>query len=146
MPFRVLETFRLIDRFVVPFHSIDMLRHVNHAEYIVWAESIRARYMAEVLETDITGRLGGIIAKLTVDYERQLGYLEPVAVGCRISRFGTKSFDVLHEVWGERSGARAATILGTMVAFDYEANTSIAVPPEWRERAAAFDVSGDRAT
>ena len=116
-----------------------MLRHVNHAEYVVWAESVRARYMAEVLRTDITGRYGGIIAKLVVDYERQVGYLEPVAVGCRISRFGTKSFDVLHEVWNEKSGERAATILATMVAFDYQANVSIAVPDEWRERAAAFD-------
>lgn len=135
----MLENFRLIDRFVVPFHSIDMLRHVNHAEYVVWAESIRARYMAEVLRTDIAGRYGGIIAKLTVDYERQAGYLEPIAVGCRISRFGTKSFDVLHEVWSERSGERVATILGTMVAFDYAENVSIPVPAEWRERAAAFD-------
>jgi acyl-CoA thioester hydrolase len=139
MPFCVLETFRLIDRFVVPFHSIDMLRHVNHAEYVVWAESVRARYMAEVLETDITGLFGGIIAKLVVDYERQLEYLEPVAVGCRVSRFGTKSFDMLHEVWSERSGKRAATIVGTMVAFDYAANTSIVIPAQWRERVAAFE-------
>jgi acyl-CoA thioester hydrolase len=135
----VLEQFRLIDRFVVPFHSIDMLRHVNHAEYVVWAETIRARYISEVLRTDLTGRHGGIIAKLAVDYERQVGYLEPVAIGCRISRFGNKSFDVLHEVWSERAGARAATLLATMVAFDYEANASVPVPPEWRERVAAFE-------
>ncbi len=135
----MLEDFQLIDRFVVPFHAVDMLRHVNHAQYVVWAESARARYLAEVLKTDITGRFGGIIAKLVADYERQLAYRDPVAVGCRITRFGTKSFEMLHEIWNERTNERAATIVGTMVAFDYEANRSIPVPAEWRERAAAFE-------
>jgi len=139
MPARVLEDFRLIDRFVVPFHSVDMLRHVNHAEYVIWAESVRARYIAEVLRTDITGRFVGIIAKLVVEYERQLGYLEPVAVGCRISRFGNKSFEMIHEVWSEQTQERAAILTGTMVAFDYTENASIRVPDEWRERAAAFE-------
>ncbi len=139
MPARVLENFRLVDRFVVPFHSVDMLRHVNHAEYVIWAESVRARYIAEVLRTDITGRFGGIIAKLVVEYERQLAYLEPVAVGCRISRLGNKSFEMVHEVWSEQAQERAALLVGTMVAFDYAENTSIRVPDEWRERVAAFE-------
>jgi acyl-CoA thioester hydrolase len=139
MPVLVLEDFRLIDRFLVPFHAVDMLRHVNHAEYVVWAETSRARYMTEVLASDITGRFGGIIAKLVVDYERQLEYLEPVAIGCRVSRFGTKSFDMMHEVWTERAGTRAAVLTATMVAFDYTANASIPVPPQWRERVAAFE-------
>lgn len=135
----MLEEFRLVDRFLVPFHAVDMLRHVNHAEYVVWAETARARYMAEVFETDITGRFGGIIAKLVVDYERQLEYREPVAVGCRISRFGTKSFDMVHEIWSERAGKRAALLTATMVAFDYAARASIPVPAQWRDQAVAFE-------
>jgi acyl-CoA thioesterase FadM len=64
---------------------------------------------------------------------------EPVAVGIRIARFGTKSYEMRHEVWSERTGKRTAVLLGTMVAFDYPANKSIAVPAEWRARALAFE-------
>ena len=135
----MLEDFRLIDRFRVPYHAIDMMQHVNHAHYIIWAETIRARYIREVLDTEIRGSRGGILAKLVVDYERQMDWDEPVAVGIRVVRFGTKSYDMVHEIWSERTGKRTAVILGTMVAFDYPANKSIVVPAEWRARALAFE-------
>lgn len=117
-----------------------MMQHVNHAQYVVWAETIRARYLAEVVRTDIRGSKGGILARLVVDYKRQLDYREPVAVGCRVSRLGTKSFDMIHEIWSERAQETAAVVTGTMVAFDYRANESIAIPEEWRLLIRSFEI------
>jgi acyl-CoA thioesterase FadM len=46
--------------------------------------------------------------------------------------------DFTYELW--RADERIGHGLSTLVAFDYEANRSIAVPDEWRRRIAAYEV------
>jgi acyl-CoA thioesterase FadM len=36
-----LTDFRCVLRFRVPFSDVDMMQHVNHAAYVVWAETAR---------------------------------------------------------------------------------------------------------
>jgi YbgC/YbaW family acyl-CoA thioester hydrolase len=81
-----LPDFRHINRFRVPFCDVDMLQHVNHAAYVVWAETARCTYFDEVLKESLTGRSGIILARLEFEYEQPLDYREEVAAGCRISR------------------------------------------------------------
>jgi acyl-CoA thioester hydrolase len=135
----LLEGYRYIDRFRVPFFEIDMLRHANHIAYIRWAETARCAYFEEVLGEKITGRRGCIAARLEIDYRAPLEWRESVAIGCRISRFGKKSFDTQYEIWSESRGILAATLLVTCVAYDYETGRSIAVPDEWRRRTAEYE-------
>jgi acyl-CoA thioester hydrolase len=135
-----LEEFSSITRFRVSFCDIDMLQHVNNAVYVVWAETARAVYFDEVLGESLTGANGIMLARLEVDYERPLEYREHVAIGCRVTRIGNKSFDFLSEIWSDTSGQRAAHCLSTMVAFNFETKTSIVVPQKWRELIAAHEV------
>ena len=135
----MLEEYRYIDRFRVPFFEIDMLRHTNHIAYIRWAETARCAYFEEVLGEPITGRRGCIAARLEVDYRAPLEWRESVAVGCRISRFGRKSFDTLYEVWSETRGLLAATLFMKCVAYDYGTASSVPVPDEWRQIVAEYE-------
>ena len=135
----MLEGYRYINRFQVAFGEIDMLRHTNHLAYIKWAETARCAYFADVLEEEITGDRGCIAARLEVDYRAALEWREDVAVGCRISRFGTKSFDTEYEVWSESRGVLAAAMMMKCVAFDYVENRSITIPEEWRRRVAEYE-------
>jgi acyl-CoA thioester hydrolase len=135
-----LEEFSSITRFRVPFCDIDMLQHVNNAAYVVWAETARCVYFDEVLRESLTGANGMIVAKLEVNYERALAYREHVAIGCRVSRIGRKSFDFLFEIWSDDTNQRAAYCHTTLVAFNFETKQSIAVPPKWRELIAAHEV------
>lgn len=134
-----MSDFRCTMRFRVPFGNVDMMQHVNHAAYIVWAETVRCTYFGEVLRDLLNGSKGNILARLTFDYEQPLDFREEVAIGCRISRMGRKSFDFIYEVWSETRQVRAARGLTTMVAFDYEAKTSIVVPERWREIITAYE-------
>jgi len=136
---RLLEGYRYIDRFQVPFFEIDMLRHTNHIAYIRWAETARCAYFAEVLGEDITGRHGIIAARLEIDYKAPLEWRESVAIGCRIGRFGRKSLDFENEIWSETRGLLAATMTITCVAYDYQTNSSIHVPDAWRKRVADYE-------
>lgn len=135
-----LDEFKSITRFRVSFCDIDMLQHVNDAAYVVWAETARCVYFDDVLGESLMGTKGIILARLEVDYERPLGYREHVAVGCRVTRIGNKSFDFPCEAWSETSSQRAALIHATMVAYDYASKSSIVVPQQWRELIAAHEI------
>jgi acyl-CoA thioester hydrolase len=135
-----LADFRYIDRFRVPYCDVDMLQHVNHASYVVWVETARCGYFVEVLQESITGRGGMILARLEFDYEQPLDFNEQVAVGCRISRLGRKSFDFSYEIWSETRQLCAARGLSTMVAYDYEAKQSVAIPERWIEAVTGYEL------
>ena len=117
-----------------------MLQHVNNAAYVVWAETARCVYFDEVLGESLTGAKGIILARMEINYDRTLEYREHVAIGCRVTRLGNKSFDFLCEIWSETSNQRAAHCHSTMVAFNYETKSSIVIPERWRELIAAHEV------
>lgn len=135
----MLADYRLVNRFRVPFSDVDMLGHANNTAYLRWAEAIRTEYLADILGAFIGGERGMILARITVTYESPIGYREPIAIGCRIGRVGTKSFDFDHEIWSDERGIRCATIASTLVAMDYTANATIVVPEDWRTRIAAYE-------
>lgn len=134
-----IEDFRCVTRFRVPFHDCDMMQHVNHANYVVWSETARCVYFEEVFSDCFGGTTGIIVAHIEFDYERPIDFRDDVAVGCRISRLGSKSFDFAYEIWNEGKGFRAARGLTTVVAYDYDAKAPIAIPQRWRDLVAAYE-------
>jgi len=136
-----LSDFHCTMRFRVPFHDMDMLNHVNHAAYIVWAETIRCFYFDDVLRQSVAGSKGAILAHLEFDYKQPLDYREEVAIGCRISRMGRKSFDMIYEIWSETRQLLAASGRSTLVAFNNESKSSMEISAEWRETIIAYEVT-----
>ncbi len=135
----MLDGYRFVHRFRVPFCDVDMLGHANNTAYLRWAETIRTEYLADVMGEHIGGRRGMILARVTVNYESPIAYREAIAIGCRVTRIGTKSFDFDHDVWSDERGIRCATIASTLVAMDYTANVTIAVSDDWRARIDAYE-------
>jgi len=135
----MLEAYRLVNRFRIPFCDVDMLGHVNNTAYLRWAETIRTEYLEDVMGEFIGGARGMILARVTVDYEVAIAYREAVAIGARVDRIGTKSFDFRHEIWSEDRTLRCATIVSTLVAMNYTTSTTIAVPDDWRTRIDAYE-------
>jgi acyl-CoA thioester hydrolase len=140
----MFEGFPLISRFTVPFADIDMMQHVNNVAYIRWAEMLRSEYFAQVMQVPINGERGMIQATIEFTYERQLHYREKIAVGIRIPRIGTKSWDFEYEIWSDAESHRAARGITTMVAFDFVAQQTIAVPDHWRAAIATYEAGPQR--
>lgn len=133
------STYRLRTEHEVEFGEIDMLQHVNNAVYVVWAETQRCVYVADVLRTDITGREGIIMARHDLIYDAPVAYRAKILIGQRVSRLGGKSLVFETAVFDAGAGRRAFLGHATCVAFDYGAGRSIEIPPAWRERIAAFE-------
>ena len=103
----------------------DMLGHVNHARALALLEDARLAMG--------NGGSGLILARLEVDYLRQLYYRvgERLLVNTVVTRLGTKSFTVRQElVQDDQVAIRADAV---MVAFDFDADASRALTD--RERA-----------
>ena len=135
---RAMEGFRFVCPQEVTFRDLDVFGHVNNAVYLTYIENARIGYLREVLEIESLDDLLVIVAKVHIDFRSRASLGETLEVGTRVSRIGTKSFDVDHEIVGPdgRLVARAET---TLVTFDYRGDSTMPVPDLWRERIETYE-------
>jgi acyl-CoA thioester hydrolase len=129
-------------RFVLPreveFRDIDAAGHVNNAVYLTYLETARIRYLIEVLGAEFANEIALILARVAVDFRSPAQFPEALEVGARVTRLGTTSFDMEHEVRGEE-GRLVLEASSVLVAYDYEANAPMPIPERWRTRLDAYE-------
>jgi acyl-CoA thioester hydrolase len=133
-----MEGFRFVHPQEVAFGDLDPFGHVNNAVYLTYLENARIGYMREVLAIESLEDLLVIVAKVNIDFRTRASLGEALEIGARVSRIGTKSFDLDHEVRGP-DGRLVAAASTTLVTFDYRGDATMPVPDLWRERIEAFE-------
>jgi acyl-CoA thioester hydrolase len=133
-----MEGFRFVYPQEVAFGDLDAFGHVNNAVYLTYLENARIGYMREVLAIESLEDLLVIVAKVNIDFRTRASLGEALEIGARVSRIGTKSFDLDHEVRGP-DGRLVAAASTTLVTFDYRGDSTMPVPDLWRERIEAFE-------
>ena len=118
---------------------MDSFGHVNNAAFLTFIEQARIKYF-----DDISGwhydasREGVILAHAAVDFIRPLDFKEELSVLTLCTAIGTKSITLVHRIIaGEKD--TVATAESIVVAFDYSAMKSIAVPGKWREALSKYE-------
>jgi acyl-CoA thioester hydrolase len=133
-----MEGFRFVHAQEVTFRDLDVFGHVNNAVYLTYIENARLGYLREVLGVESLEDLLVILAKVRIDFRSRASLGEVLEIGARVSRIGTKSFDVDHDVRGP--DARLVAVASTtLVTFDYRGDTTMPVPDLWRERIQSFE-------
>jgi acyl-CoA thioester hydrolase len=129
-------------RFVLPreveFRDIDAAGHVNNAVYLTYLETARIRYLIEVLGAEFADEIALILARIAVDFRSPAQFAEMLEIGARVTRLGTTSFDMEHEVRGG-DGRLVLEASSVLVAYDYEANAPMSIPERWRTRLDAYE-------
>jgi acyl-CoA thioester hydrolase len=133
------ENFKHVTKVEVRFADMDSFGHVNNASFLTFIEQARIRYF-----DDISGwhydpsKEGVILAHASLDFLRPLHFKEELMVLTLCTHVGTKSISIVHRII---AGAmeEIATAESVLVAFDYNANKSIAVPKKWREAIGKFE-------
>jgi acyl-CoA thioester hydrolase len=133
-----MEGFRHVWPQEVTFRDLDVFGHVNNAVYLTYIENARIGYLRDVLEIESLEDLLVIVAKIHIDFRSRASLGESLEVGTRVSRIGTKSFDVEHEIQGA-DGRIVAHAKTTLVTFDYRGDSTMPVPDLWRERIEAYE-------
>jgi acyl-CoA thioester hydrolase len=133
-----MEGYRFVLRREVEFRDIDAADHVNNAVYLTYLETARIRYLLEILGDEFAYQLSLILASVELDFRSPAHFPEILEIGTRVPRIGTKSFDMEHEIRGG-DGRLILEASSVIVAYDYEANASMAVPADWRARLDAYE-------
>ena len=120
-------------RFVVPYHDLDVLNHLNHAAYFPYMETLRCEYYLPLLGTRDPTNLDIIIAEATCRYLAPVGYAEEVlGEVAPASPLGTSSFTLLYRFVAERTGTVVARGRTVVVCYDYSTRAKKPIPAERR--------------
>jgi acyl-CoA thioester hydrolase len=133
-----MDGYPFVYRRDVEFRDVDSAGHVNNAVYLTYLETARISYLREALGDGVDYKLSLILAHVSVDFRSQARFAEPLEIGARVPRIGTKSFVMEHEVRAS-DGRLVGEASSVLVAYDYEADAPMAVPPDWRERIETYE-------
>ena len=102
--------------------------HVNNAAYLVYFEAARVLFISQFLPPGAP--LDTVLARVTVDFLREIHFPGTIEVGARLLHLGNKSLRTGYGVF--RDGECVATSEAINVFFDTDARRSIAPPDEVR--------------
>lgn len=121
------------------FHTIryndqDPLGHVNNAVYSTFFEAGRTAYIKPMLDeiADETTTLDFVLARITIDFIKELGYPGSVDIGTRVRRLGTKSMTFSNGVFKAGTDECVSTCDAVLVFFDTALRASVEPPARLR--------------
>lgn len=141
-----MNDFKLKVPLYIRFADFDSLGHVNNANYLSYFEIARIKYFEEIMTGGRVDwkREGIILAKAIIDFREPINAYQNYFIYIRCSRIGTKSFDFQYLITKEENHnvVTIAEGLTVMVCFDYIAQQTMAMKPEWREAINKFEGTG----
>jgi acyl-CoA thioester hydrolase len=106
---------------VVPlrWRDMDAYGHVNHAVYLTYLEQGRDAALTQLLR-DAPGEVGYVVARVAIDYRRELRLADgPVVVSCQVTTVGNSSART-RETIVTTDGKLAAEAEAVIVKIDRE--------------------------
>ncbi|HEY69853.1 MAG TPA: acyl-CoA thioesterase [Anaerolineae bacterium] len=136
-----MNDYRFYQPIEIRYADIDAQRHVNNATIFSFLENARAIYLQHLGLWD--GRnfesIGIILVQTGCTYKRPIAYGQRIHVGVRTTRLGNKSIEMAYSIREIDDGTEFAEASSVIVAYDYQNEESISVPPSWREVIADFE-------
>lgn len=112
------------------YSETDALGHINNTVLPVWFEFARTDLFRLCHPAETHHDWPMILARIDVEYLRQIFYGKAVTVITIVERIGTKSFVVFHEAWQcDQLVARGHAV---HVWFDYQQQASCPIPGQIR--------------
>ena len=131
-------SFRFWHPVVVRFRDIDVGGHAHHSEALMYFEEARAAYWRQVVGRDGLDEVGYIIAEAEIRWHKRVLWPQTLKVGVRVSRLGTRHFEMAYVVLGE-GGERLQSGRTVQVMYDYRAGASSRIPEGVRGAIEALD-------
>lgn len=107
----------------VRFADLDLIGHVNNTAYATYVESGRAAFMHEIGMWVPGSGIQNVVARLEIDYRRELLYQAQLQIGVRVLAIGRSSFRLGCGIFA--NGVCHATGLSIVVRWDAHTRASI---------------------
>ncbi len=125
------ESYRHWSPVTIRFSDQDSLAHVNNVALTQYLEVGRTAFVYDVIRAaGCEGRIEFILARLIIDFKRELHYPGAVEVGSRLTRLGTKSLTTGYGIF--RGQDCIATSEAVNVFYDMAVRRSTKPPPDVR--------------
>lgn len=130
--------FRTITPIQKRFNDMDCFQHINNVCQQMYFDVAKSEFLAATLQGDAkVDRMRVVTVATNTSYLAQVRFDDDTIVITECESVGNKSFTLLQRIYDRREGDNATIKTesrSVMVAFDFEAQESVAVPDEWRER------------
>ncbi len=123
-------------RLPIRFGDQDPLGHVNNAAIAAYLEHARCGLLLPLIRAAGVPNLDIVLARIIIDYLKELRYPGEIEAGTRLARIGNKSFVVVSSVFA--GGTCAVTSQSTIVFFDTAARRAVAPPDPVRQALVAL--------
>ncbi|MDF2448592.1 MAG: acyl-CoA thioesterase [Bacteroidota bacterium] len=126
----------------IRFKDIDKQGHVNNANHITYFETARVEYFKDVFRNKIDWiNTGMILASTEITYKRPILLEDDVYCYTKITKFGTKSFEIENvlTIEDQHNKYLCASGKSTLVCINYTNKETIEVPKAWIESVRAFE-------
>ena len=131
--------FRYVRPIKVVFRDVDGMRHVNHAQYLTYAETARNEYWQKIAGIKDVGDFDFVLAELTARYHAPAHLGDELLVGVRITELRRSSWLMEHEIKNAATGQLIAEVFSAAVMFDTKSGKSIPLSDERRRQIEAFE-------
>ncbi len=135
-----MDGFRHVVPIEVRFHDLDALGHVNNTVYLVYAETGRLSYLAELgftLPITHWSDFTLIVVHTSCDFKKPILYGQKVAVGTHVTAINRSSMRLDYRI--ESEGKLAAEGYAIVVYYDHASNCAKPIPQEMRTKIEAFE-------
>lgn len=118
----------------VRFCETDAAGHVSNVSYFIYLEEARTKFFELVGIDKVKEKynLSFVIANTTCDFIKQAYAKQILSVSARVSRVGTKSFSMEHEIKCSQTGELIAKGSAVIVCFNFLTQKSVEIPLELR--------------
>lgn len=114
---------------IIPrFGETDALGHVNNASYFSYLEEARIRFFEEIGYNISSKEWNFILASTKCDFVNQGYFNQQMTINTYVSRIGTKSFQLEHDIICSQTGEIIAKANAIIVYFDFEKQKSAPIP------------------
>ena len=121
------ETFRHFTPVIIRYSDQDAMAHVNNTALATYVEAARTAFIYDLIQRSGAEGMEFILARLVIDYLRELHYPGTVEVGARLVRVGNKSITTGFGVF--KGDTCYATSESVNVFYDMETRKT-RTPPE----------------
>lgn len=118
----------------VRYFETDAGGHVNNTSYFIYFEEARTKFFKLIGFGPQERSINFIVARTECDYLAQAYAGQSLTVKTKVSKVGTKSYTMAHNIYDAETGEHIAKGSAVVVCFDYEAQQSIVIPDELREK------------
>jgi acyl-CoA thioester hydrolase len=125
------DTFRLFTPVTIRFCDTDMMGHVNNTSIAEYVEAARCELLYKLIEQSQDPDIDFVLARITLDFKREIKYPGTVEVGSRLARVGNRSMTTGYGVFiGDECRATAECV---NVFWDPKARVSMVPSPKLRD-------------